>query len=239
MNALSMNLNAPRDLGLAPRAVLVALVLAAHLGVGWVVLKAALKPADAPAPQVLEVSWIAPPQPDVPTPTPPAPQPATATPPPHAVQPRPQPMPATPQPAPMAAPQAAAPQSVAASVPVVPIPGPTAKTDAAPSAEPVAAAPAPAPRLVASSALRYLDPLKPVYPRASTELCETGLVTLNILVNEWGVPVEVTLEKSSGHERLDQSALSAMRGARFKPYIEAGQPRSIRAHPTINFQLDC
>ncbi|WP_374594259.1 energy transducer TonB, partial [Aquabacterium sp.] len=116
---------------------------------------------------------------------------------------------------------------------------PVAAAPAAPAVEEAPAAPAPVPRLVASSALRYLDPLKPVYPRASTELCETGIVTLNILVNEWGVPVEVVVEKSSGYSRLDQSALTAMRAARFKPYVEAGQPRPIRAHPTINFQLDC
>jgi protein TonB len=240
MNALSMSLNAPPELGAAPRAALAALVLAAHLGLGWVVLNASLKPVEAPEPQVLEVSWIAPPQPEAALPTPPAPQPDTATPPPRVAQPKSQPTPVAPLPTPTAT-QTAAPQPTTAPVPApaAPAPGPVAKSDASAPAEPVAAPPNPAPRVVASSALRYLDPLKPVYPRASTELCETGVVTLGILVNEWGVPVEVTVEKSSGHERLDQSALNAMRSARFKPYIEGGQPRPIRAHPTINFQLDC
>ncbi len=234
-----MSLNAPRDLGLAPRTVLTALVVAAHLGVGWAVLSLSMKPAEVAQPKVLEVSWIAPAQPDSP-PQPQAPQPPQA----QRAQPKPvepalrtpQPQAAALAPAPVALP-AANPQPAAVPSPVAAV---SAKADAAPPAEPVAApAPPAAPKLIASSALRYLEPLKPVYPRVSTELCETGVVTLNILVNEWGVPIEVAVEKSSGHDRLDQSALNAMRAARFKPYTEAGQARSVRAHPTINFQLDC
>ena len=227
----------PRALSSGARAVLALLVLLAHVGVAWTVLRLAQAPLAVEPPKVLEVTWIAPAQPDEPAPPqPPLPAPPVTQPPVAKLQPRaavPTPTPAPAAPAAVAAPAAPVVAPVAApAAPVAAAPAPAA-VEAAP------AAPAPVPRLVASSALRYLDPLKPVYPRASTELCETGIVTLNILVNEWGVPVEVVVEKSSGYPRLDQSALTAMRAARFKPYVEAGQPRPIRAHPTINFQLDC
>lgn len=240
MTEMVLNLDQPpRALSPAVRFAMAALVVVAHAGVGWMVWRQAQTPADAPPPKVLEVSWISPAQPDN-TPPPQAeptpPQPTPPQPPARTVAPALAPAPALiPAPSPVSPAPAVALAPVAIQQPVAP----AAKGEATSAAE-VAAAPAPAaPKLIASSALRYLDPLKPVYPRVSTDLCETGVVTLNILVNEWGVPVEVVVEKSSGHDRLDQSALNAMRAARFKPYTEAGQARSIRAHPTINFQLDC
>ena len=38
-----------------------------------------------------------------------------------------------------------------------------------------------------------------------------------------GQPTRVTVEKSSGHQALDQAALDAVRGARFRPYFDGAK----------------
>lgn len=86
--------------------------------------------------------------------------------------------------------------------------------------------------------MRYLNPPVLSYPRASRELGETGVVRLRVLVDEQGRPREVEVAKSSGHPRLDQAAVLAMRGARFQPHLEDGQPRMVWVLAPLNFQLD-
>jgi protein TonB len=250
MTELALSLDhPPQSLGLPVRAGLAALVLAAHAGLAWTVLSLPLKPAETPPPKVLQVTWLTATQPEEAPPQPPQAQAAPS----KLAEPA-QPIQRTPQ-RPAATPELAPPTPVPSPVPVptaVAQPAPAAtqqplaaaaanagKADSASTNESAAATAPAAPKVIASSALRYIDPPKPVYPRLSTELCETGTVTLNILVNEWGVPTEVSVDKTSGHERLDQAAVAAMRAARFKPYTEAGQARPIRAYPPIKFQLDC
>ncbi len=229
------------------RAALWMLVVLAHLGVALAVLRLAPAAPTDEALQVLEVQWIAPAQTEpAPLVPPPAPPPELA-PPPKPVPARAEPTPAVPRSVPAAADAAPIAPALAPAPAPTPAPvvaatpaaaAPAAATAQATDAQAAPATPLP-PKMVAISALRYLEQPKPVYPRVSTELCETGVVTLNILVNEWGVPTEVSVEKSSGYPRLDQSAVKAMRAARFRPYTEGSQARAIRAHPIINFQLEC
>lgn len=246
MTELALSLDhPPQSLSAPARAGLAALVLVVHAGLAWTVLSMSLKPADTPPPKVLQVTWLTATQPEEAPPQPPQAQAAPSKP--------TEPVQRTPQ-RPAATPALAPPSPVTSPAPVptaVAQPAPAAtqqpvaaaanagKADSASTNESAAATAPAAPKVIASSALRYIDPPKPVYPRLSTELCETGTVTLNILVNEWGVPTEVSVDKTSGHERLDQAAVAAMRAARFKPYTEAGQARPIRAYPPIKFQLDC
>lgn len=84
---------------------------------------------------------------------------------------------------------------------------------------PVQAPPAPAaPALVeARFDADYLSNPKPPYPAASRRLGETGTVHLRVHVSASGEAIKVQLKKSSGFERLDNSALETVAHWRFVP----------------------
>jgi protein TonB len=63
---------------------------------------------------------------------------------------------------------------------------------------------------------------RPVYPRASQRRGERGRVVLRVLISPEGRVADVSVRQSSGHRRLDDAALDAVRTARFKPYTENG-----------------
>ena len=56
--------------------------------------------------------------------------------------------------------------------------------------------------------------------------------------DERGDPLKLELHQSSGFVRLDESAVSAIRGARFKPYTENGEPRAVWVLIPIVFDLE-
>lgn len=62
----------------------------------------------------------------------------------------------------------------------------------------------------------------PVYPRLSQRRGEQGRVVLRVLISPEGRVAHVKVQKSSGHERLDDAAVLAMQSARFRPYTENG-----------------
>ena len=47
-------------------------------------------------------------------------------------------------------------------------------------------------------------------------------MVLRVLVGTDGQPRQVSLQRSSGHGRLDEQAIWAMKRARFKPQMENG-----------------
>ena len=73
--------------------------------------------------------------------------------------------------------------------------------------------------------------------RFSRRAGETGKVMLKVLIDEKGVPVQVTIEKSSGFPRLDESAVTAARNARFSPHINS-EGVAIRAFARIPFVFE-
>ncbi|MGE0799667.1 MAG: energy transducer TonB [Lautropia sp.] len=89
-----------------------------------------------------------------------------------------------------------------------------------------------------STAVQYLQPPKPVYPTFSRRAGETGRVQIRVLIDERGQPLKLELQRSSGFQRLDDSALVAVRAAKFKPYTENGQPRSVWVLIPIVFDLE-
>lgn len=104
----------------------------------------------------------------------------------------------------------------------------------------------PAPPVAASSnddmpvsvdALEYLTPLSPRYPPQAKMARAQGLVELRVLVDEQGMPREVQIQRSSGHEQLDRAAREALMKCRFRPYRQNGVARSVRAIVPINFSL--
>ncbi len=65
---------------------------------------------------------------------------------------------------------------------------------------------------------------KPEYPSQSLRAQEEGLVVLQFLIGEDGVPLDSKVDKSSGYRRLDEAARKALVLCRFKPGTENGKP---------------
>ena len=63
-------------------------------------------------------------------------------------------------------------------------------------------------------------------------------MVVRVFIDEGGVPRQVYLNKSSGFERLDASALAAVLKFRFRPPTENGQPISGWANVPVDFGLE-
>lgn len=63
----------------------------------------------------------------------------------------------------------------------------------------------------------YLDNPHPAYPAVSRRNRESGVVRLRVQVSAEGRAQEVRIESSSGHRRLDEAALRAVRTWKFVP----------------------
>lgn len=98
-------------------------------------------------------------------------------------------------------------------------------------------APSSPPKTIPASSVEYSVSPRPVYPLYSRRARETGVVLLRVLINEKGLPARVEIEQSSGFGRLDEAALLAMKGARFKPYAENGVALAVWAPAPIIFEL--
>jgi periplasmic protein TonB len=168
-----------------------------------------LSPAPVAAPVALQS--IAPPPPK---PTPPVPH----------VKPKVQPRP-TPKPVVAPLPVAAAPSTTA------PAPAETAPpAPPAPAIPPAgAAAPAigrPTMEIDAPKNVSHLDCniAKPNYPVISKRRGESGTAYVHFVVGLSGNLENISLQKSSGYDRLDQAALDAVKESSCKPYLENGVP---------------
>ena len=102
-----------------------------------------------------------------------------------------------------------------------------------PSAEPVTA-----PTVVEAKSLSVTRRIEPVYPPASRRLDEEGVVLLRVLVDERGRPREVQVAKSSGFDRLDQAAVTAVRRWQFSPAMQASGAVSAWTRVNVVFQLN-
>lgn len=175
-------------------------------------------PPEEPLPPDVTLTDLAtvvePPPPDLPPPA----FPVAAKPPPPPPKPPP-PQPPPPKPAPARPPAAPA---------QAPAPAPSeAATPAAPAA----------PKTVSASQVGFLVPPDPVYPTRSRRAGEEGTTTVRVLVDIAGRPAQVSLQSSSGFGALDESALAAVRAAKFRPYTEAGQAQPVWVSISIRFKL--
>jgi periplasmic protein TonB len=80
--------------------------------------------------------------------------------------------------------------------------------------------------------------VEPVYPPASRRVGEEGTVTVRVLVDERGRPGEVQLQKSSGHSRLDEAAVAAIRKWTFAPAMRGAQAVPAWTTVRVTFQLN-
>ncbi len=80
--------------------------------------------------------------------------------------------------------------------------------------------------------------IEPIYPPASRRAGEEGTVTVRVLVSERGRAEEVQVQQSSGHQRLDEAAVTAIRKWSFAAAMRGSQP--VRAWTTVRvtFQLN-
>jgi len=122
--------------------------------------------------------------------------------------------------------------------PKPPPPKPVQKAVPVPVA-PVAQAPAvaPAPKVVQASQLGFLIPPNPVYPGAARRAGQQGTVMVRMLVDIAGRPSQVSLQTSSGHTALDESALSAVRASQLRPYSEGGSAQAVWVIVPVRFVL--
>ncbi|MGQ3314670.1 TonB family protein, partial [Reyranella sp.] len=112
---------------------------------------------------------------------------------------------------------------------------PAAPVEAGPQ-QTAPAAPA-GPRTVQASQLGWRVQPNPAYPARARRAGEQGTATIRVLVDVTGRPAQVSLAASSGHADLDQAALSAVRAAQFRPYVEGGLAQAVWVHVPIKFVL--
>ena len=213
--------------GLSPvqRRAMVVAILAAHVAVvyGLLQVREVREAAHDVAPMFVDLI-ASPAPPALPVPPPPAPQPIQKKPPP---------------PAPVIA--AATSAEPAAFVVPAPPPAEPVQAPAAPvaiQAPPTPPAPAPAPKIIPASAVQYLEPPAPEYPRLSKRNAESGRVMVRVFIDTAGLPRNVQVGSSSGFVRLDDAAVAAVQKARFRPYTENGQPTAAWTNVPINFELE-
>ncbi|MBC7162083.1 MAG: energy transducer TonB [Immundisolibacter sp.] len=191
-------------------------------------------------PQIIQMSLIAEPQPEPrPAPQSPAPQPAAAqaakAPPIPSPQPRPQRRPA--------------PRPVAAK-PMPLAPAPTQSVPSAPAPTVVSASISDAPAVAAPAATTapvevtqprfdaaYLNNPAPPYPPLSRRLGEQGRVLMRVYVDPNGTPTQVELRQSSGSQRLDTAAQTAVRRWRFVPARRGSEAVGAWVLVPISFNL--
>jgi len=87
--------------------------------------------------------------------------------------------------------------------------------------------------------LEYVKAPPPPYPRIAIADNLEGVVLLRVLVGADGKPVEVTIEKSSGHRVLDREAQRhVLRTWTFRPATRDGQAVQAVGIVPIDFNLD-
>jgi protein TonB len=99
---------------------------------------------------------------------------------------------------------------------------------------PKAAAPATPPVFNAG----YLRNPAPEYPLLARRNGEQGTVTLKVLVARDGSPVSISVERTSGSERLDRAALDTVKTWRFIPAREGSEPVEAWVLVPIVFRLE-
>lgn len=86
------------------------------------------------------------------------------------------------------------------------------------------------------TSVRYLKQVIPTYPKISERLGEVGTTYLSVLVDEHGLPVSVTVSRSSGSSRLDAAARDAALQSRYVPYTTNGVPQRFEVRAPYVFK---
>jgi len=119
------------------------------------------------------------------------------------------------------------------------VPEPPMRADPVPVVQPVPKPVSTDPvQLSTELSLACPDRRAPAYPSVSRRMGETGLVVVRVELNEAGLVARAQVEKSSGHVRLDDAALAAVKTWRCRPAAHEGRAvRAIALQP-FNFVLE-
>lgn len=99
-------------------------------------------------------------------------------------------------------------------------------------------APAAVPSAPVEATLAYVSAPAPAYPKSAVQRHLQGTVTLRVLVDETGKPLDVVIESSSGHDVLDQAARDQVLAKwRFQPASANGQKVRAWARIPVTFDL--
>lgn len=173
-------------------------------------------------PQVVNISFVA------------SPEPLKSTPPPPKTVPVAHPAPAFIPPMPLV--------NVAQAEPTITV-APPQPRPSEPTAVTAPAAPPAPPRVAAAagpktvSGVEYVRAPQAVYPNISRRMGESGIVVLRVLIGEKGQAEQAVVHKSSGSSNLDEAGRQAVLRALYKPNMEDGKPVPVYALVPINFQL--
>lgn len=85
--------------------------------------------------------------------------------------------------------------------------------------------------------LKTSSRVEPTYPSASRRAGEEGTVRLKVLVDERGRPRDVQVAQGSGHARLDEAAIQAVRKWRFVAATDGTNAVSAWTQVAITFRL--
>ncbi|MFC3713005.1 energy transducer TonB [Sphingoaurantiacus capsulatus] len=105
------------------------------------------------------------------------------------------------------------------------------------SPPPRPAPPAPATIATGDLSATTLSATAPRYPLESRRRREQGTVMLSLLLGEDGRVAEIEIARTSGHRRLDEVALAAVRRWRWLPTVRNGRPVQVRGVVEIPFIL--
>lgn len=84
----------------------------------------------------------------------------------------------------------------------------------------------------------YLHNPKPAYPLMARRRGLEGVVRLDVRVSAEGIPTAVKVRDSSGHESLDEAALTAVWHWRFSPARRGGEPVEGAVVVPVRFNLE-
>jgi TonB family protein len=78
---------------------------------------------------------------------------------------------------------------------------------------------------------------RPVYPDSAMKVGLEGSVWVQVLVDKAGNAADVRINKTSGHEFFDRSALDAAKKTTWKPAVQDGRKVAVWVKYEIVFQL--
>lgn len=84
---------------------------------------------------------------------------------------------------------------------------------------------------------RYLDAMRPPYPRRAREMGWEGTVVLRVEVNPDGTVGGIAVYQASGYPILDEAALTAVKGWRFAPPTDGAFTFSAVVDVPVRFDL--
>ncbi|MDE2616720.1 MAG: energy transducer TonB [Burkholderiales bacterium] len=149
-----------------------------------------------------------------------------------------EPQPPKPQAQPVQAQQTVPPEPSPLVAPAAPAAAAPAAIEASTVAATPAALPAPTRIELPSSDATYLNNPRPAYPALSRRLGEQGKVVVRVLIGIDGKAEQVEIRRSSGYDRLDQSALATVRSWRYAPGKRNGIPEAMWFEVPIIYLLE-